>query len=90
MSLKKQFSLAVLCMGLMGTVQAADQVHDLDFKAAVDRAVADGTLDGSVKFYLSGTKSGGKVYNRELLPIKKPMALPSLLKALVIEYYVQL
>ncbi|RKG36124.1 excinuclease [Acinetobacter guerrae] len=71
MSLKKQFSLAVLCMGLMGTVQAADQVHDFDFKTAVDRAVADGTLDGSVKFYLSGTKSGGKVLQQGAVTNKK-------------------
>lgn len=71
MSLKKQFSLAVLCMGLMGTVQAADQVHDLDFKAAVDRAVADGALDGSVKFYLSGTKSGGRVLQQGIVTNKK-------------------
>ncbi|MPW45271.1 excinuclease [Acinetobacter guerrae] len=71
MSLKKQFSLAVLCMGLMGTVQAADQVHDFDFKTAVDHAVADGTLDGSVKFYLSGTKSGGKVLQQGAVTNKK-------------------
>jgi uncharacterized protein YbjQ (UPF0145 family) len=46
-------------------------VHNLDFKAAVDRAVADGTLDGTVKFYLKGTKSGGKVLEQDIVTNQK-------------------
>lgn len=38
-----------------GTAFARDSTLNLDFKQAVDKAVQDGTLDGSVKFYLQGT-----------------------------------
>ncbi len=54
----------MLSAGFTATVQAGDEVHQLNFKEAVDRAVADGTLDGSVKFYLKGTKSGGKIIKK--------------------------
>ncbi|KGT46107.1 MULTISPECIES: excinuclease [Acinetobacter] len=68
----KQFVLAaVLGFGGMTTVQSADQMHDFDFQDAVNRAVAEGVLDGSVKFYLAGTKSGGKVIERGLVTNKK-------------------
>ncbi len=33
--------------------------------------VADGTLDGSVKFYLAGTRAGGKVIQKGLVTNKK-------------------
>ncbi len=52
---KKLLFVAMLSAGFTATVQAGDEVHQLNFKEAVDRAVADGTLDGSVKFYLKGT-----------------------------------
>lgn len=71
MLLKQQLTIAVLCLGAMGVAQAADNVHNLDFKSAVERAVADGTLDGSVKFYLNGTKSGGKVIQPGIVTNKK-------------------
>lgn len=62
-----------LTLGLSGMVsaQAADTIHQFNFKEAVDRAVADGFLDGSVKFYLAGTKSGGKVIEKGLVTNKK-------------------
>ncbi len=60
MSIKQIFLAAVLTTGFTASVHAADAVHHFDFKSAVDRAVADGTLDGSVKFYLKGNKSGGR------------------------------
>ena len=53
------------------SVQAADTAHQLDFNSAVQRAVADGTLDGSVKFYLAGTKSGGKIIQKDAVTNKK-------------------
>ncbi|MEQ1064384.1 excinuclease [Acinetobacter sp. XH1741] len=68
---KKILLVAMLSAGFTATVQAADEVHPLNFKDAVDRAVADGTLDGSVKFYLSGTKSGGKVIQKDVVTNKK-------------------
>jgi uncharacterized protein YbjQ (UPF0145 family) len=46
-------------------------MHDFNFQEAVSRAVADGTLDGSVKFYLAGTKAGGKVIQKGLVTNKK-------------------
>lgn len=68
----KKLCLATI-IGLVGMVsaQAADQMHDFDFRQAVERAVADGDLDGSVKFYLAGTKSGGRVIEKGLVTNKK-------------------
>ncbi|WP_374571997.1 excinuclease [Acinetobacter sp.] len=71
MSLKKICAAAVLSLGAIASAQAADKMHDFNFKDAVDRAVADGALDGSVKFYLAGTKSGGKVIQKGLVTNKK-------------------
>ncbi|EOR09639.1 hypothetical protein [Acinetobacter genomosp. 15BJ] len=71
MSIKQLFLATVLTAGFTVSVQAADTVHNLDFKAAVDRAVADGTLDGTVKFYLKGTKSGGKVLEQDIVTNQK-------------------
>lgn len=71
MLMKKLCAAAVLTVSATTAVQAADAMHDFNFKEAVDRAVADGTLDGSVKFYLAGTKSGGKVIEKGLVTNKK-------------------
>jgi len=71
MLLKNICAAAVLTLSGMAAVHAADTMHDFNFKEAVDRAVADGTLDGSVKFYLTGTKSGGKVIEKGLVTNKK-------------------
>ena len=71
MLLKNICAAAVLTLSGMVAVHAADTMHDFNFKEAVDRAVADGTLDGSVKFYLAGTKSGGKVIEKGLVTNKK-------------------
>lgn len=71
MSLKKICAAAVLSLGAIASAQAADKMHDFNFKDAVERAVADGALDGSVKFYLAGTKSGGKVIQKGLVTNKK-------------------
>ena len=71
MLIKKLTLTAALCFGGAVSAQAADTAHNLDFKSAVERAVADGTLDGSVKFYLTGTKSGGKVVQKDAVTNKK-------------------
>lgn len=71
MSIKQLFLAAALTTGFTASVHAADTVHHFDFKAAVDRAVADGTLDGSVKFYLKGNKSGGRVLEKEIVTNQK-------------------
>lgn len=70
-SLKKALIAASLCFSGAMSAHAADSMHDFDFKEAVDRAVADGTLDGTVKFYLAGTKSGGQVIQKGLVVNKK-------------------
>lgn len=71
MSFKKAFTVTVLSLCGIASAQAADQMHDFNFQEAVNRAVADGVLDGSVEFYLAGTKSGGKVIERGLVTNKK-------------------
>ncbi|RLZ06914.1 excinuclease [Acinetobacter sp. 2JN-4] len=71
MSIKQLFLATVLTTAFTASVQAADTVHQFDFKAAVDRAVADGTLDGSVKFYLKGNKSGGNVLEQDIVTNQK-------------------
>ncbi|WP_374664718.1 excinuclease [Acinetobacter sp.] len=71
MLLKNLCAAAVLTVSGTAAVHAADAMHDFNFKEAVDRAVADGALDGSVKFYLAGTKSGGRVIQKGLVTNKK-------------------
>ena len=70
--LVKQFGCAILLgLGSMVSAQAADTAHNFDFNAAVKQAVADGVLDNSVKFYLAGTKSGGKLIKADIVTNKK-------------------
>ncbi|WP_111858845.1 excinuclease [Acinetobacter sp. CFCC 10889] len=70
-------SIKNICMALtlgisgVASVQAADSMNQFNFQEAVARAVADGALDGSVKFYLAGTKSGGQVLQKGLVTNKK-------------------
>ncbi|WP_173912438.1 excinuclease [Acinetobacter sp. Marseille-Q1618] len=71
MSIKNICIALTLGLSGMASVQAADSMHQFNFKEAVDRAVADGALDGSVKFYLAGTKSGGQVLEKGLVTNKK-------------------
>lgn len=71
MSIKNICIALTLGLSGMASVQAADSMHQFNFKEAVDRAVAEGALDGSVKFYLAGTKSGGQVLQKGLVTNKK-------------------
>ena len=71
MLFKNICAVAVLSLGAIASAQAADKMYDFKFQEAVNRAVADGVLDGSVKFYLAGTKSGGKLIEKGLVPNKK-------------------
>ncbi|WP_324732026.1 excinuclease [Pseudomonas paeninsulae] len=58
----KPWILAVACLSLFPAVsQARDTAHFLPFEAVVQEALNAGRLDGSVKFYLAGTKPAGKV-----------------------------
>ena len=52
---------AALCLPL--ATQARDTEHYLDFHRAVEAAIADGQLDGTVKFYLKGQRVPGKIVN---------------------------
>ncbi|MHA3115892.1 excinuclease [Acinetobacter sp. ANC 4635] len=71
MMIKKLAFTTALFMGLGMSAHAADDVHQLDFKRAVQSAIADGTLDGSVKFYLAGTNSGGRALQKGVVTNKK-------------------
>ena len=70
MLLKKMCVGVALCMMVISS-HAADEAHYFNFKQAVDSAIADGVLDGSVKFFLAGTKSGGKVLSKGVVTNKK-------------------
>jgi uncharacterized protein YbjQ (UPF0145 family) len=45
----------------VGAAQAADRMSMNSFQAAVDAGIAEGKLDGTVKFYLAGTGPKGKI-----------------------------
>ena len=58
----KYWIIAALCLSVLPAVShARDTAHFLPFEAAVQEALNAGRLDGSVKFYLAGTKPAGKV-----------------------------
>ena len=67
----KQLIIAGSLMATAMLANAKDNVHYFDFNQAVQSAVNDGTLDGSVKFYLAGTQSGGQVIQKGLVSNKK-------------------
>ncbi|MBF7687792.1 excinuclease [Acinetobacter rathckeae] len=67
----KKVLLSICMLAGVTTVQAADKIHQLNFNDAVQKAVSDGTLDGTVKFYLADTKSGGKVLQKDIITNKK-------------------
>ncbi|MEB3767090.1 excinuclease [Acinetobacter sp. MD2] len=69
--LKKLVVATVAAFGFSVAAQAADDVHQFNFNEAVQHALADGTLDGSVKFYLAGTKAGGRVIQKGVVTNKK-------------------
>lgn len=71
MSIKKIALVLALGFTAAMSAQAADTAHDFDFNSAVERAVADGFLDGSVKFYLAGTRTGGKLLKPGVVTNKK-------------------
>ena len=68
--------LAVI--GLLGLALAtpvwADAVVHLPFQEAVQRATAEGVLDGSVQFYLAGTAAPGHVIKAGVVTNKKTNA----------------
>jgi hypothetical protein len=49
MLLKNICAVVALSFGAIASAQAADKMYDFKFQEAVNRAVADGVLDGSVK-----------------------------------------
>ena len=67
----KQVMIAGAMFAVASLEQAKDDAHYLDFNQAVQSAVDAGAIDGSVKFYLAGTKSGGKVISKDLISNKK-------------------
>lgn len=71
MSIQQICFAGLLSVAGIVSAQAADKMYDYNFKEAVNRAVADGVLDGSVQFYLAGTQSGGKVVQKDLVTNKK-------------------
>lgn len=67
----KKMCVSICLLACVTTAQAADKIYHLNFNDAVEKAVSDGTLDGSVKFYLENTKSGGKVLQKDIITNKK-------------------
>jgi uncharacterized protein YbjQ (UPF0145 family) len=62
MQLNKSTLAALLLIAVLPSVsQARDTTLFPNFEAAVQEATNAGRLDGSVKFYLAGTKPAGKV-----------------------------
>jgi len=51
----------VVALAVPVAAQARDTQHFYDFNLVVDEALADGALDGTVKFYLRDQKIPGKV-----------------------------
>ncbi|UOO90038.1 excinuclease ATPase subunit [Vitreoscilla massiliensis] len=67
--------LTSLCGLYLSTpAQAADRPVFYPFQEAVQRAVDDGFLDGSVTFYLAGTGSTGTVLQADVVTNKKTNA----------------
>lgn len=52
---------ALLLATLPGLSQARDTTLNLPFQPVLDKLIASGKIDGSVKFYLAGTTPKGKV-----------------------------
>lgn len=69
-----QASLALMLATAAVSAQAADDVVYFPLKQAVEAATASGKLDGSVKFYLAGTSSRGKVLKAGAVTNKKSNA----------------
>lgn len=72
----KAVLVPVMVIGLStSTAYARDTTLNLDFKQAVDKAVQDGTIDGSVKFYLQGTTpSRATIVQSDVITNKKTNA----------------
>ncbi|MEB3753619.1 excinuclease [Acinetobacter sp. MD2(2019)] len=68
--LQKIIIATTLTMAVTAAAQAADDTYNLNFNEAVQQAVADGTLDGSVKFYLA-SKGRGKIIQSGVVTNKK-------------------
>lgn len=66
---------ALMLCALPGVSQARDTTHYLPFEQVVAEATTSGKLDGSVKFYLSGTTPrGAQVIRRDVMTSKKTNA----------------
>lgn len=63
--------LILLTSILISNILAADVTFNFDFNEAVDRAISDGTLDGTVKFYLAGTETDAKILQKGIVSNKK-------------------
>jgi uncharacterized protein YbjQ (UPF0145 family) len=61
MHLKNWTAAALLLAAIPAVSQARDTAHFLPFDAVVQEALNAGRLDGSVKFFLAGSKPAGKV-----------------------------
>lgn len=59
---------------LISTVIAADDTYNFNFNAAVEKCIIDGTLDGTVKFYLAGAKIDGQIIQKGIVANKKTNA----------------
>lgn len=73
----KKLTAVLLVAGLgMGTAYARDTTHNLPFNDAVAKATEAGALDGSVKFYLSGTgPANARILQSDVVTNKKTNAV---------------
>lgn len=75
LNFKKVLLVGIMATFTTGTAIARDTTLNLDFKQAVDKAVQDGTIDGSVKFYLQGTTpSRAAILQSDVITNKKTNA----------------
>lgn len=67
----KMYKIMFFIGVIISSVHARDDTYNFDFYAAVERCIADGTLDGTVKFYLAGTDVDGQIIQKGIVANKK-------------------
>ncbi|KAA8733865.1 excinuclease [Acinetobacter qingfengensis] len=68
--LKRTIMLGLFA-AVASTSYAKDEPHHFNFNQAVQNATDAGAIDGSVKFYLADTRSGGKLIRANVITNRK-------------------
>lgn len=70
--MKKIYLGLAVVLGAINCANAADNIHNLNFKDAVNNAVSSGELDNSVKFFLAGDGyTNGHILQKNVIANKK-------------------